>query len=164
MALSCEESATKTYNETSQTTDSQELSPNHPPATPPTIETSPKGKKDHTHPAPPRSHQAHMTINQIAQKPSKVQTSKASSIPPLGGKGAAQLCEELSASLRKPSSRTLRLIDRALSYLLPFESPRAATASQSERQDLLTLLLTHRDILSPYLNPDRIKTNLLQAP
>ncbi len=76
----------------------------------------------------------------------------------------AKLCEELSASLRKPSSRTLRLIDKALSYLLPFESPKADAASQSERQDLLTLLLTHRDILSPYLNPDRIKTNLLQAP
>ncbi len=74
----------------------------------------------------------------------------------------AELTEQLTLSLRRPSNRTLRLIDRALSYLLPFESPKAGVASQAERIDLLTLLRTHRDILSPYLNADRIQTNLLK--
>ncbi len=61
----------------------------------------------------------------------------------------SKLSADLSASLRRPSSRTLRLLDRALSYLTPFESPLARTASPSERQDLLALLATHRAPLSP---------------
>ncbi len=72
----------------------------------------------------------------------------------------SKLSADLSASLRRPSSRTLRLLDRALSYLTPFESPLARTASPSERRDLLALLATHRAPLSPYLDLDRIERNL----
>ncbi|MDE6522889.1 MAG: hypothetical protein K2L17_08735 [Muribaculaceae bacterium] len=72
----------------------------------------------------------------------------------------ADLTSQLSHSIKRPSRRTLRLIDRALSYLTPFESPRASVTSHAERQDLLTLLRTHRDLLSPYLNTLLIESNL----
>ncbi|MDE5997169.1 MAG: hypothetical protein K2G77_03050, partial [Muribaculaceae bacterium] len=71
-----------------------------------------------------------------------------------------KLCGELKLSLKRPTSRTLRLIDRALSYLTPFESPKASVVSPSEKQDLLQLLDTHRDILCPYINIDKIEHNL----
>lgn len=71
-----------------------------------------------------------------------------------------ELSCELTRSLKRPSRRTLRLLDRALSYLTPFESPRARTTSPSERRDLLALLTTHRLPLSPYLDVDRIERNL----
>ncbi len=75
----------------------------------------------------------------------------------------SKLSADLSASLRRPSSSTLRLLDRALSYLLPFESPLARTASPAERRDLLELIRTHRQPLSPYLDLDRIERNLRLA-
>ncbi len=71
-----------------------------------------------------------------------------------------ELSEQLTRSLRKPSRRTLTLLDRALSYLTPFESPLAKTASPSERRALLALLRAHRLPLSPYLDVDRVETNL----
>ena len=70
------------------------------------------------------------------------------------------LTAQLTVSLRKPTRGTLALIDRALSYLIPFESPRARTVSASERSDLLKLLDTHRPVLSPYLDTDRVGWNL----
>ena len=99
---------------------------------------------------------------------SKILESPTIATSPLGGWGAtpalksgiANLCEELSASLRRPSRRTLKLIDRALSYLTPFESPLANAASPSERRDLLDLVKIHRLHLSPYLDLDRIERNL----
>ncbi len=72
----------------------------------------------------------------------------------------SELSEQLTRSLRRPSRRTLTLLDRALSYLTPFESPLAKTASPSERRDLLALLRAHRLPLSPYLDIDRVETNL----
>ncbi len=88
-----------------------------------------------------------MAIKQIAQNMSKVE----------------ELTIQLSKSLTRPSSRTLRLLDRALSYLTPFESPKASTTSPAERQDLLALLTTHRMPLSPYLDVDRVERNLRLA-
>ena len=70
------------------------------------------------------------------------------------------LSATLTLSLRRPGRRTLSLIDKALSYLTPFESPLARTASQSERRDLLDLLCTHRTILSPYIDINRVECNL----
>ena len=70
------------------------------------------------------------------------------------------LTADLSLSLRKPGRRTLSLIDKALSYLTPFESTLASPSSQSERLDLLDLLRTHRLILTPYLDTTRIEHNL----
>ena len=70
------------------------------------------------------------------------------------------LTAQLTASLRKPTRRTLALIDKALSYLTPFESSQARTASATERSELLSLLNTHRMVLSPYLDPDLIETHL----
>lgn len=72
----------------------------------------------------------------------------------------ARLTADLSRSLRHPGRRTLALIDSALSYLTPFESPLARTASGAERRDLLTLLRVHRPVLRPYLDTDRIERNL----
>ena len=72
----------------------------------------------------------------------------------------ARLTADLSRSLRRPGRRTLALIDSALSYLTPFESPLARTASGAERRDLLTLLRVHRPVLRPYLDTDRIERNL----
>ncbi len=83
-----------------------------------------------------------------------------SSLLTLNPSAIAKLTADLSASLRRPTSRTLRLLDRALSYLTPFESPKASTASPAERRDLLALLATHRMPLSPYLDVDRVETNL----
>ncbi len=48
----------------------------------------------------------------------------------------AELTAQLSRSLKRPSSRTLRLIDKALSYLTPFESPKASVTSATEKKDL----------------------------
>ena len=67
---------------------------------------------------------------------------------------------EISLSLRRPGRRTLTLIDKALSYLTPFESPRATVASSAERRDLLELLDTHRMTLCPYLDIDKVEWNL----
>ncbi|MDE6637327.1 MAG: hypothetical protein K2K32_03715, partial [Muribaculaceae bacterium] len=86
-----------------------------------------------------------MTVNQIDKKLSKVE----------------ELTLQLTRSLRRPSSRTLRLIDKALSYLLPFESPLASVTSPSEKKDLLNLLNTHRQLLSPYIDTDRIESHIL---
>ena len=74
----------------------------------------------------------------------------------------ANLCDDLTRSLRHPCGKTLRLLDRALKLLIPFESPKAAVTSAAERQDLLTLLRTHRLSLSPYIDTDRIESNLRQ--
>ncbi len=72
----------------------------------------------------------------------------------------AELTAQLSRSLNKPNRRTLSLIDKALSYLTPFESPQAGVASPSEKQDLLDLLRAHRLVLTPYIDTDRIEWNL----
>ena len=71
-----------------------------------------------------------------------------------------ELTYELSVSLRKPTRRTLSLINKALSYLIPFESGQAKVASMAERTDLLTLLNTHRMVLCPYADLDRIEWHL----
>ncbi len=70
------------------------------------------------------------------------------------------LTADLTKSAKRPTSSTLRLLDKALHLLHPFESPKAQVASPSERQDLLSLLSLHRDILSPYIDVDRVATNL----
>ena len=71
-----------------------------------------------------------------------------------------ELTTQLSASLRKPGRRTLSLIDKALSYLTPFESPKASITSLEEKRDLLELLNVHRLYLSPYIDTDKIERNL----
>ncbi len=83
-----------------------------------------------------------------------------SSLLTLNTSAIAKLSSELTASLRKPSRRTLALIDKALSYLTPFESPKASVTSASEKKDLLDLLNIHRMVLLPYLDTDRIERNL----
>ncbi len=70
------------------------------------------------------------------------------------------LTADLTRSTKRPNSRTLRLLDKALNLLHPFESPKAEVTSPSERQDLLSLLSIHRDILSPYINLDKVESNL----
>ena len=72
----------------------------------------------------------------------------------------ARLCSELNLALRRPGRKTLTLIDKALSYLTPFESPKAKVTSLSERHDLLELLISHRMVLTPYIDVDRIESNL----
>ena len=72
-----------------------------------------------------------------------------------------ELTYELSESLRKPTRRTLSLINKALSYLTPFESGQAKVASTTERADLLILLNTHRMVLCPYADLDRIESHLI---
>ncbi|MBD5420945.1 MAG: hypothetical protein HDR47_06915 [Bacteroides sp.] len=74
-----------------------------------------------------------------------------------------ELTAELTRSLRRPTRKTLSLINKALSYLTPFEHPEARTASPVERADLLHLLNTHRLILSPYMDLDRIESHLLRS-
>ena len=145
VALSSEESATKAYYEISQSTDTQEFSSIHPSETLSSDRVAHRGKNNHIHHLPPRSPSAHMTVNQIDKKLSKVE----------------ELTLQLTRSLRRPSSRTLRLIDKALSYLLPFESPLASVTSPSEKKDLLNLLNTHRQLLSPYIDTDRIESHIL---
>ena len=71
-----------------------------------------------------------------------------------------ELTSQLTKSLRKPTARTLTLINKALSHLTPFESAGARTASASERTELLDLLTAHRLTLSPYLDLDSIETHL----
>ena len=73
------------------------------------------------------------------------------------------LSAALTRSLRRPGPRTLRLIDKALALLTPFESPLALTTSAAERQKLLDLISTHRLTLCPYINVDRIESNLRRA-
>ncbi len=84
-----------------------------------------------------------MNINQIDFHVSKV----------------SKLTEELSASLSKPTRKTLRLIDRAIYLLLPFENS-SICDSPEDTTALLTLLTTHRLTLSPYLDIARIERNL----
>ena len=64
--------------------------------------------------------------------------------------------------MRKPGRKTLVLIDKALSYLTPFESGKAMVASSFEKRELLELLDTHRVVLAPYLDTDRVEWNLRQ--
>ena len=74
--------------------------------------------------------------------------------------GIGALTEELTRSMRRPGRKTLALIDRALSYLSPFESKKATVASVAEKKDLLELLERHRMVLSPYVDIDRVEWNL----
>lgn len=83
-----------------------------------------------------------------------------SSLLVLNPSAIAKLTDDLKRSLKRPSSRTLRLIDKALSYLTPFESPKASVTSTSEKKDLLDLLNIHRMILTPYIDTDLIERNL----
>ena len=71
-----------------------------------------------------------------------------------------ELTSLLTKSLRKPTTRTLTLIDRALSHLTPFESAQARTASASERAELLDMISAHRLTLCPYIDLDRIESHL----
>ena len=71
-----------------------------------------------------------------------------------------ELTAQLADSLRHPTRRTLTLINKALSYLPPFERPRAAVTSAAEKRDLLALLDSHRMTFAPYLDVDRIECNL----
>lgn len=71
-----------------------------------------------------------------------------------------ELTRQLSASMRRPGRKTLVLIDRALSYLTPFESGKAMASSPYEKRELLELLDTHRMVLSPYLDTDRVEWNI----
>lgn len=73
------------------------------------------------------------------------------------------LTAQLTASLRRPTRQTLSLIDKALSYLTPFESAQARTTSAAERSELLSLLNAHRMLLAPYLDTDLIARNLSHA-
>ncbi|MDE7347564.1 MAG: hypothetical protein K2N48_12610 [Muribaculaceae bacterium] len=77
------------------------------------------------------------------------------------------LTADLTRSLRRPGRKTLALIDKALSYLIPFEKPQTARSADTLyceadtiKKDLLDLLNTHRLILSPYLDTDRVESNL----
>ena len=74
-----------------------------------------------------------------------------------------ELTAELTRSLRRPTRKTLSLINKALSYLTPFESAQARTASPAERAELLDMISTHRWTLCPYLDMDRIESNLRRA-
>ena len=74
-----------------------------------------------------------------------------------------ELTAELTRSLRRPTRKTLSLINKALSYLTPFESAQATTTSRTERAELLAMISTHRWTLCPYLDLDRIESNLRRA-
>ena len=74
--------------------------------------------------------------------------------------GIAALTEELARSMRRPGRKTLSLIDKALSYLTPFESAKAVVTSIAEKRDLLELVDRHRMVLSPYVDVDRVEWNL----
>ena len=71
-----------------------------------------------------------------------------------------ELTVELARSMKRPGRKTLALIDKALSYLTPFESPLACVASRAECRELLDLIHTHRSILCPYIDIDRVECNL----
>ena len=71
-----------------------------------------------------------------------------------------ELRVELARSMRRPGRRTLALIDKALSYLTPFESSLACVASRAECIELLDLIHAHRRILCPYIDVDRVENNL----
>lgn len=70
------------------------------------------------------------------------------------------LTSELAHSMKRPTRRTLTLIEKALGWLRPFESGKARTASRTERQELLELVATHRIVLSPYIDTTRVEWNL----
>ena len=76
------------------------------------------------------------------------------------------LTADLTRSLRRPGGKTLSLIDKALALLLPFETSHTARSANTPYceadtlSDLLNLLTTHRLILSPYLDTDRVELNL----
>lgn len=72
----------------------------------------------------------------------------------------AKLSDELTRSMKRPTRRTLALIDKALAWLRPFESPSAKTTSAYEKRELLEFLAAHRTVLSPYIDTDRIEWNL----
>ncbi len=82
-----------------------------------------------------------------------------SSLLVLNPSAIAKLTDDLKRSLKRPSSRTLRLIDKALSYLTPFESSLARVTSASEKKDLLDLLHRHPMVLTPYIGTDGIQSN-----
>ncbi len=77
-----------------------------------------------------------------------------------GSRAIPELTAQLTRSLRRPTTRTLTLIEKALNLLTPFESAMARTASQAERQALLDLLTTHRMVLTPYLDAERVESHL----
>ncbi|MDE7097263.1 MAG: hypothetical protein K2O47_07215 [Muribaculaceae bacterium] len=91
-----------------------------------------------------------MNINQIDAEMSKV----------------SRLNYDLSASLRRPTRRTLSLIDKAIALLMPFENSCKVSKGHhsfdpgTDGADLLSLLATHRQALSPYLDISRIESNL----
>ena len=70
------------------------------------------------------------------------------------------LTSQLSVSMKRPTRRTITLIEKALSWLRPFESGKATVASLYEKRELLNLLDTHRLVLSPYIDVDRIESHL----
>ncbi len=90
------------------------------------------------------------------------------------------LSSQLTASLRKPGPRTLRLLEKAICLLSPYESwnagfpagdtarsanpakPKLRPSADTSTAALLTLLTTHRQILTPYLDTARIERNLRQ--
>ena len=74
-----------------------------------------------------------------------------------------ELTAQLADSLRHPTRRTLTLINKALSYLTPFESPCASVTSSAEKRDLLALLDSHRMTFTPYLDVDRVEWNLRRS-
>ncbi|MDE6742201.1 MAG: hypothetical protein K2J58_07715 [Muribaculaceae bacterium] len=66
----------------------------------------------------------------------------------------------LTRSLRRPTGKTLTLIDKALDWLRPFESAKASAVSPYEKRELLELLTTHRMVLAPYIDTDRVESHL----
>ena len=101
------------------------------------------------------THLSHPSANRSNPSMPSVQRSDQGSLQTLSA--------ALTNSLRRPGPRTLRLIDKALALLTPFESPLALTTSAAERQELLDLIRTHRLTLCPYINVDRIESNLRRA-
>ena len=97
----------------------------------------------------------HPSANRSNPSEPSVQRSDQGSLPTLSA--------ALTRSRRRPGPKTLRLIDKALALLTPFERPLALTTSAAERQELLDLLRIHRLTLCPYINVDRIESNLRRA-
>ena len=90
------------------------------------------------------NHPSHPSANRSNPSQPSVKSSDQGSLPTLSA--------ALTRSLRRPGPRTLRLIDKALAILTPFESPCALTTSAAERQELLDLLRIHRLTLCPYIS------------
>lgn len=132
---------------------------------PPTGSQLKRGKKERSRPKPLRSPLPAPLSPDNQQKPPpsrrKMPTPSTTPSPnivtctPL-----SQLTSQLTRSRRTPSRRTLTLINKALSYLIPFESAGARPSSSAERSELLTLLNAHRLVLAPYLDTDRIEWHL----